>query len=210
MISHDKKYIFVHIPKTAGCSVIRALGCPERRDHRSALYIKHHADSEIWQNYLKFSFVRNPWERMVSIYFYCKLHNDFGTQWFYTFIGWFTRSIMNKNIMNKMPLTTHTQRLFLTPQLPRLLDEKGEILVDFIGKVESIQNDVLFIQKKLNLPRRPVLHINTSTHTHYSAYYSQQLIDIVAKWYKEDIQFFNYDFESRHELLPDASPVKFI
>lgn len=73
LISAEKKFIFIHIQKTAGSSLARLLKsqAPDIRpflgQHDHALWAKRHLGSE-WQKYYKFAFVRNPWDRLVSWY----------------------------------------------------------------------------------------------------------------------------------------------
>ena len=69
MISPLHKIIFIHIPKCAGRSISRALG--EDFDHYTASYY-HNNFPEHWQDYTVFTTVRNPYQRLVSMYHYIK------------------------------------------------------------------------------------------------------------------------------------------
>src|SRR3954451_16494371 len=77
MINHERQFIFVHIPKTAGTAVSEALGEPRDRKHPSLEMIirdglGHHPVKKLFRRkiigYFKFAFVRNPWDRAVSLY----------------------------------------------------------------------------------------------------------------------------------------------
>lgn len=69
MISHQYKVIFVHIPKCAGRSISEAFHQPF--DHFTAEYYStNHPDC--WNTYTLFTTVRNPYERLVSMYHYIK------------------------------------------------------------------------------------------------------------------------------------------
>ena len=95
MISHKHKYIYIHIPKTGGNSVEAALleniGIPPERCNDEGLTKAERQEYRIWythgeidvqhrklgqykkwreREYFTFSFVRNPWDRYVSEYFY--------------------------------------------------------------------------------------------------------------------------------------------
>jgi chondroitin 4-sulfotransferase 11 len=66
---HSKKCIFVHIPKTAGTSVTDALFGTPRPRHRPLQWYEG-MEPELYKEYFKFAFVRNPWDRLVSGYHY--------------------------------------------------------------------------------------------------------------------------------------------
>ena len=69
MISHQHKVIFIHIPKCAGRSISEAFGQPF--DHFTASYYQtKHPDN--WHSYTVFTMVRNPYQRLVSMYHYIK------------------------------------------------------------------------------------------------------------------------------------------
>ena len=74
MMHHGHKCIFIHIIKTAGTSIRESLGNDKEQIefscHSSAKSIKKRALEATWENYFKFSFVRNPWDKMVSQWWY--------------------------------------------------------------------------------------------------------------------------------------------
>ncbi|MBN86701.1 MAG: hypothetical protein CL885_04185, partial [Dehalococcoidia bacterium] len=84
MISHKHRFIFVHIPKTAGTSVTACL-----RPYCET-YLKHHHILDVLpenhDSYYKFCVARNPWDRCVSRYFYLKREPWFPDRGFYNFI----------------------------------------------------------------------------------------------------------------------------
>lgn len=69
-VEKEKEIIFIHVPKCAGRSVRKAVGLP-RDGHDRALWYKFH-DPEKFRRYFKFTVVRNPWDRLVSAYFYLR------------------------------------------------------------------------------------------------------------------------------------------
>ena len=79
MIDHKNRFIFIHIPRTGGSSIERALG---HRDwwsiHPPSKHLTTHIAKKIyakyWKDYFKFTFVRNPWDRMVSLLKYGKFY----------------------------------------------------------------------------------------------------------------------------------------
>jgi len=88
-ISDKYKLIFFHLPKCAGKSVVNALGVTnsDKTNLEAGLrqttglgidywYWNQKIYPEKWNTYRKFTIVRNPWDRMVSLYHYRKEQND--------------------------------------------------------------------------------------------------------------------------------------
>ncbi|HTT80257.1 MAG TPA: sulfotransferase family 2 domain-containing protein, partial [Stellaceae bacterium] len=81
MISHDLRCIFTHVPKTAGKSIRYLFGLPEFaeqgipdgnniEDGFGHTRLSSLIDSAFFDDYFKFAFVRNPYDRIVSAFCY--------------------------------------------------------------------------------------------------------------------------------------------
>jgi len=87
---------------------------------------------------------------------------------------------------------------FLYNQLDYLTNIHGEMLVDFVGKYESFEEDMQYVLRSLGLTGDAVFtHENRSKHKHYSSYYNEDLKNIVAERYARDIEYFGYMFEHK-------------
>jgi hypothetical protein len=87
-ISHINKLIFIHIPKTAGTSILsieehdfrtmdtRPTVGVDRNDHAFGTFAKNKYKEE-WDNYFKFAVARNPWDRFVSSFEYSKMRKSY-------------------------------------------------------------------------------------------------------------------------------------
>jgi len=80
IVSHADRAIFIHIPKTAGSS-IKKLGQLDYNGHVRAAAIRNRVSHEVWSTYFKFAFVRNPWDRFLSLYCYFATMNE-DHRWF--------------------------------------------------------------------------------------------------------------------------------
>lgn len=80
MIIHEKKALFFHIQKTGGTSLATAFGWDRCNappgQHWMPLKMKKEIGQSEWNEYFKFTFVRNPWDRLVSFFCYWKKRFD--------------------------------------------------------------------------------------------------------------------------------------
>jgi len=205
MISHSKKFVFVHIPKTAGTSITNVLdthcevksandpSCPFYY-HASAIELKNFFDEMKWDwnEYFKFTFVRNPWDRLVSYYEftkqrYEKLMNDkllstdlickqFGEQ-VYSFEYF---------IFNLEKYAPNSDAYYHSVD--------GNAEMNFVGKIENLQHDFNHVCKTINIPISKLPHLQTTSRKHYSEYYTEITKSIVAERFSQDISMFGYVF----------------
>jgi len=217
IVSHKYRYVFVHIPKTAGVSIMNCLSNSIGKNDNITYFrsgkaqklaykitrkddIRFNMHSSIREplsklnisKYFKFAFVRNPWDRMVSLYFYLQstAYGEIDTN-MPSFSEWIMSDI--DKIKTFIPLSK--QLIFKKkPQLAWLADN-NKIHMDFIGRFENLQGDFDKITELLGLPTTKLMHENRTTHDYYAEYYNRDTIDKVSKWYKEDIEYFGYKFE---------------
>ncbi|HEX5002393.1 MAG TPA: sulfotransferase family 2 domain-containing protein [Bacteroidia bacterium] len=188
MISHKHQFIFVHINNTGGTSIetlfypdASVIDVPEKHEFISYYKLIY---PFIFDKYFKFSIVRNPWDRMVSQYLYRKKHNkDKILQDNRSFSDW-----------------ARDPGGHLNPQLEWVTasDYNGNkcVMVDFIGRFETLSNDWKFVCKQLNLDQQ-LPHVNNNSEgKHYSQYYDAELVQLVKERFQDDIEYFNYSFDS--------------
>ena len=263
MISTKHKFIFIHIPRTAGSSMEAvfkrksAAKCPGKKiskanrnflvKNKDTLSVskeseqKARADlvrlkmlvsnskchyilndykvalsSEDFKEYFKFSFVRNPWDRLVSIY---SNHNGRNPKIFRGIIKGIDK-ICDVNIpsselktemkhllncgafMNRWKPNGNIEKIRSVIQLVAknldpiyyLTDMSGDIIADFVGRFENLEDDFSYVCEKIKQPGLRLPNINKSKHKKYTEYYDDVTQEIVAKLCKKTIERFDYKF----------------
>ena len=197
MISHKYKCIFIHIPRTAGTSFEVAInGEPYNYSqfkfkHLTASYAKI-LYKDYWNDYFKFSIVRNPWDRMVSM---CRFENFYGCK--------IRNGKLNINqYLQKWPVIeidprtdcdiNHNNTIYDNSIYKNLLSDD----LDFVGKFEKLEENFTFVKQTIGLDFGdfPYYHKNKSKHKHYTEYYDDETKEIVGELYKKDIEYFGYEF----------------
>lgn len=201
MIDHKHKCIFVHIPKCAGASIRRTLGGPnsESYDSKRNIHIDHATASELkayytngeFEEYFKFSIVRNPFDRMVSAYFYyIKRTGVRGS--FYEFV---TKTGIYQEVLQKNPSSAISSVLInIRPAYDYLYDLEGNLLVDFVGRFEDLQRSWAKITRKLKVDYLLTEHLNQSRRKPYQIYYTQRVRSLVSSRFENDLKVFGYGY----------------
>ena len=211
MICRKYQCLFVHIPKAAGQSIeqyfLDLLGLdwstrgellmrqnhdpdkgPPRLAHLTAWeYLSlGYLSPRQFETWYKFGFVRNPWSRLVSEFNfqrYCD-HVDFKT-----FVTQYFPLPIHDDYETGRDLYRH-----VLPQHLFVCDRQGRQIVDFIGRIESLQADFTVVCERLGLPIKPLPVVNVGPHKHYTEYYDDETRAFVAKTYARDISLFGYTF----------------
>jgi len=229
MICHPFKCIFIHVPKTAGQSIeqffMDRLGLDWKHD-REALLLQNnndpalgteklahlaaseyvdcgHISQQAFDSYYKFAFVRNPWTRILSEYRY---RNYFHHRSFKDFV------------LNKMPRPGFDDKYrHVMPQYDLLYDAEGRLLVDFVGRFETLQQDFDRVCTSLGIENSALPHRNRSDkksrdlkrklkniifmngenrHDTLTDFYDDETREAVAEYYRVDIETFGYQFNT--------------
>ena len=148
-------------------------------NHYPLHIIKKVVSSEIYENYYKFGFVRNPWSRAISAYKYTiqwYKNNEpqkLADEKFKTFKKW---------ILKENPDGKYGEQYHFVKEC------------NFIGKLENLQEDFNIVCDKIGIRHQKLPHKNKSNHKHYTEYYDNETREIVAEKYAKDIEYFGYKF----------------
>ena len=210
-ISRERKLLFVHIPKTGGSSIEKALGLlgdwrVEDRERLFGLiqspilkrqaflsnFLQHLSLRDIqlvlpeWNKYYRFAFVRNPWDKLVSIY----SNTDFNLLTQAQAQGIELTGLEFPEFIRRI---VEIQHIHLLPQYDFIYSENGKCLVNFIVRFEQMQEDFAQVCRLLKLDIQ-LPHLNTSVHAPYQDYYTEESKACVGERYQVDIETFNYHF----------------
>ena len=197
VVCHIRKIIFIHIPKTAGSSIehlLRDEGKYELdfigvRNGRST----HHYMGielklilkELYPTYYKFSFVRNPYDRLISEYFWCRI-NNVGHKFnktFDEFLDYVEDVIKNKKFFKPI------ENDHFIPQYSFLFFN-NKLLVNNIFKYEDLETVAPLIKKRLKI-KTSLQHLNKSVKNEITL--TQEQKDRIYNLYQIDFETFNYE-----------------
>jgi hypothetical protein len=183
---HLRPYVFIHINKTGGSSIEKALGVG--LDHSTALEKYRQLGAAAWERKFVFTMVRNPWDKVVSHYHYRIRTNQSGLgEDTIPFSEWLQRCYVERD-----PRYYDQPRMFM-PQRQWLVNEQGEMLVEFIGRFESLQDDFQRICERLSV-QAELGHAKPSVRGSYRDYYDSESERLVGEVFAEDVQLFGYSF----------------
>ena len=199
LISKDKKFVFFHIPKTAGGSMTALLSkytdkqidikdkskqgwmtkyhvnTKKQSFNSMHSFVDPHYNDHNCKDMFSFSFVRNPYTRIISLYKFLKRYKHL------TFLGFCQYLNVNKQV-------NINQYKYLTLQ--------DKIPLDFVGRYENIEEDFNYVCKKIGIPERYIdlgfEHKQNLTHKDYYCDESKKIIDDI---FDVDFKIFNYKKE---------------
>ena len=193
MFNSTKKYVFIKVFKTGSRTVTRSLlrndsGVKhltriqngEQTRHVESSWIKENIFPKKgldWDEYFKFGFVRNPWDRELSNYFFNggKLKPP--------------EDVSFKEFLNVHLFKGGQINITNIPQCDYLID------VNYVARFENYIEEVKYLFNRIDVPMpQPLIHINKTEHKPYWEYYDDADIIKVEEWYKKDIEMYNYEF----------------
>jgi hypothetical protein len=203
MISLKKRFLFVHIPKTAGNSIQSVLrGYSEDelvalrgeqdgierfglrnpnykiRKHSTLAEYRAALGEKRFAELYKFACVRNPWDRMVSYYF-TPTQNT---------VAWDPKEF-RKVIIKAVPVADYLRL--------NECDNDPFENVNYIMHFENLVDDFRTVCRALGISPTTLPQYNRSNREHYSRYYNGELRELVRARFAAEIERFGYTFEQR-------------
>lgn len=183
-------------------------------NHIGPYDIKQKIGKEVWDNYYKFTVVRNPWDQAVSRFFWNKKGSKFPLK--KNII-----TIIFSNLLNpKAYISVFTKLKVLVKKSLRLnktefdkfimsfnknwtntkyyFDKKGEPICDFYIRYENLEKDYEKVCNKLGILYEKLPKTKDKQRKekkHYSVYYNKKTKDKIESLFQKEIDFFNYKFK---------------
>lgn len=131
---------------------------------------------DIWNSYFKFTIERNPWDRQVSHYYYHTRPETGRKMTFDEFM--------------------RTKRAYVNNHEIYTID--GQMAADFVIRFENLASDFAKVLERFGIDRRIELPRAKDgirkTKAHYREFYTRKTMDMVAEWYRPEIEMFGYEF----------------
>jgi tetratricopeptide (TPR) repeat protein len=198
-ISHRHRCIFIHIPKNAGTSIRDALhlvGGGHRPWHYHAKNLPH-----IWQQYVSFGIIRNPWDRAVSAYHHARMPESF----------WHDQRLIPHpdyriladksfeeclSILCRQPgRLSHASWLDQSQWIVDAKSPNKTVMVETVLRYETLADDFAKLCDRLSIDCDALPTLNTSGRSQdYRSQYNEQTKAMVEQLYAEDIRMFGYTF----------------
>jgi hypothetical protein len=193
----ETKSIFVHIPKAAGISVCSSLYGNYAGGHTSINRYQYVFSQKDFDSYFKFTFVRNPWERLYSAYTFLVQggFNDRDKQW--AKLNLSSYKSFNEFVLEWLCKENVNKYIHFVPQVDFItFDGKLDVGIDFIGYFENIREDFQFVCDKLCLKSKLSNTNNTNNKGMYFDHYDDEMIERVSDVYSDDIELLGYTFDN--------------
>lgn len=181
---------YIAIPKTGGVSV-QSSGIVDEKNwfgHKRAREIEN------LQDYFSFTFVRNPYDKVVSSFFYW---SNKGAD---RFLTWKKKYSTFHDFLMYYQYSTKVEKFhFDYTNFDYITNNDGEVIVDFVGKFDNIENEFIKVQKMCGIKDEKIKRLpklNSSNHSDWRLYYTDELASIVYEKWEKDFTYFGFDKNS--------------
>lgn len=198
-LSDEQNVIFLHIPKTGGTTIRKLFHLDKFVDenpksipspqHLTCELLRIFLGSKRYNNYYKFTFIRNPWGRLLSDFFWRKDRKgirEIGS--FEDYVDFAKLKVRYRSFYEE-PFLDH-----FIPQVDYTID------ADDVFRFEAFEQGVRVLEQKLGIELGSIDKKPIKASDKYWEFYNKRTKAIVAEVYAEDIEMFGYEFEGENRL----------
>jgi hypothetical protein len=217
LLSVRDQFLFIHIARTGGTSVRAALARRRWADpwywpmfvcsrlshlsghrigtkfprHAKAIAAKELLPRDVFEGLFKFAFVRNPWDLQVSSFHHIRRERPQylgGHLAFADFLRW--------KFDPQRPPQYHLDTS-IALQTDYLIDLRGQLIVDHIGRYETLERDFTDICSHIGItpPKLPHRRHAADRSADYRRYYDDDTAELIAQQFAPDIERLGYRFD---------------
>ena len=204
IVSHRHRFVFIAVPRVATRALRQALTmqldamdwqqqnlfaprrlpvaelAAEEHGHLTLRDIRPRLPDELWQDYLKFAFVRDPFERFVDTFLSMEDAGGAGPD------------EVTARMKGALGTERFRRRTLTLPQSRFLTDERDRVAVDFVGRFETLEASWHELCTRLGLEPVPLERRRVPERREWTRYYDVELTERVADYYREDLENFDY------------------
>lgn len=166
--------------------------------HAMLYVIQQNVSPEIFDNYFKFAFVRNPYSREVSIYEYIKK----------------IKTHPQNELISKLSFPEYlewrvTKNLRL--QFDYIVNYNKEFCLNYLGRFENLDEDFEVCCQKLKIPEPSSLakvNVTKEKDYDYRDYYDEKAKQLIEKYFQKDLEYLGYDFDGVSKTITPKFPVQ--
>lgn len=209
IVSHRHRFVFVAVPRVATRALRQALTmqldamdwqqqnlfarhrlpvsdlAAAQHGHLSVRDIRPRLPEELWQSYLKFAFVRDPFERFVDTFLSLEAGDDPDP------------AVVAARMKRALATARFRRRRLTLPQTHFLIDEDGRVAMDFVGRFETLDASWHQLCTRLGLETVPLARRREPERRDWARYCDTELAGMIAEYYRDDLENFGYAVRPR-------------
>ena len=187
----DLDLLFVHIPKTAGVSVKKAVYGHHYRGHRTVEVYRTLLGDDVFEETFTFTFVRHPYSRLASAFQFLRQGGMTPEDQSWADAHLSAANDFQDFVLNYLTRELAGSKIHFWPQ-SKFVKNSGRIAVDFIGRFESLQEDFDELCQISGLDAT-LPHANATPQSQdYCSLYDPQMRRVVQRVYESDFDTFDY------------------
>ncbi len=194
LFAKKRDIYFIHIPKAAGMSVVDVL-YGERKSHHAMAIVYLNQNENEFKSKPSFSISRNPYERLYSAYNYLKSGgmNVIDMVWWDLYLSKYD-SFEDFIVSGGLEKAIQDKAEHFIPQSEFIYDENDNLLCDFVGKLENVNEVELFLcetlGREISFSKKNVVNHRD---VNIKEIYSQRMLSTVNRLYEKDFKLLGYD-----------------